>query len=64
MIPINKNIRPNQVVVKTSRETFVCSPMNIPPGAVIVAEGPDSRILWAQLWALSLVAAEMIKEQL
>ena len=63
MIPVNGYIRPNQVIAKTSREAFVCRPVDLPAGAVIVAQGPDSRILWAQLLALGHCAAEMIREQ-
>lgn len=62
MTPVNGRIRPDQVIAKTSREAFVCFPHDLPSGAVIVAQGPDSRILWAQLWALGVLAAEMIRE--
>ena len=64
MTPVNGYIRPDQVVAKNSRgDAFVCFPVDLPAGAVIVAQGPDSRILWAQLWALGNVASEMIREQ-
>lgn len=64
MIPVNPNIRPDHVVAKNSRgDVFVCRPVDVPAGAVIVAYGPNPRILWAQLWALGSVAAAMIREQ-
>ena len=63
MTSVNGNIRPDQVIAKNSRgDAFACFPHDLPSGAVIVACGPDSRILWAKLWALGVLAAEMIRE--
>lgn len=60
---INPNIRPDQVVVQTDRETFVVAEREIPPGAVIVARGPARVVLWAELTALGNVAGQIIREQ-
>jgi hypothetical protein len=60
---INPHIRPDEVIVQTSRETFVVSEHDLPPGAVIVARGPDRIVLWAELCALWNVAALIIREQ-
>ena len=60
---INPRIRPDQVIVQTSRETFVCQADQVPPSGVIVACGPDRRVLWAELCALGNVAAQIIRDQ-
>ena len=60
---INPNIRPDQVIAQTSRETFVCSEHDLPPGAVIIARGPNRAVLWAELCALGNVAAQLNREQ-
>jgi hypothetical protein len=60
---INPRIRHDQVIAQTSRETFVCQADQVPAGGVIVAQGPDRRVLWAELAALGNVAAYIIKEQ-
>jgi hypothetical protein len=60
---INPNIRPDEVIVQTSRETFIASEHDLPPGAVIIARGPDRIVLWAELCALGNVAGQIIREQ-
>lgn len=60
---INPRIRPDEVIVQTRRETFVCDEREIPPGAVIVARGPARVVLWAELVALGNVAGQIIREQ-
>ena len=60
---VNPHIRPDQIIVQTSRETFVASEHDLPPGAVIIARGPARIVLWAELCALGNVAAHIIKER-
>ena len=60
---INPRIRPDQVIAKTSRETFITSEHDLPPGAVIIAHGPPRAVLWAELCALGNVAAMLRRDQ-